>query len=569
MSRKNKVPHANQTSRQRRLFMEALETRNLLAGNVTASVIGGTLFIRGDNAGNGVIVSEVGPNQYSVTGFDQDGDGTRIKTPNNGNGPVNNTLVFSGVTVNIDIALKQGDDALAVGNDAGELNSLFIDCFDDTLIPDGGGENNDVITPSAVFPGTLEVPLDLIINTGDGHDKVAVIAEARDGVILTGNHDDLVAVGGSFFSDDLIVDTGKGNDGVCIGETGVVDLLSVVTAQGVDGLDLFNSSLGSLVVAMGEGFDSAGVVGLEVEFGGSINVGNGGSEVDVFEYFGLALAITAANGQDEVRVSTSEIGSLAIVTGNHEDEVRVSSADLGAVSVVTGNGEDDVEMQEFGAQSVVVSTGNDHDEVHLQDFDAQSVVIDTGNGNDGSDSEESPITVENADIEFDLTIALGAGNDLALVQDVGSRNTIIIGANGDDEIEYFNSTAALDLIINTGNGNDFVDIFDVLVRRNASLVLGAGDDFLSAELLNVEGNATLDAGAGHDEVHITDSNVDGLFQAFMGAGNDFLEILGSTAGAARLFGGENSNDFDQLDADFDNLPEDVEVFQFEEVNFVL
>jgi len=62
----------------RRLSIEALEGRAMLAGNVAVSVSSGNLFIRGDNAGNGVYVEQVGSGKYSVTGFTWDGGATKI-----------------------------------------------------------------------------------------------------------------------------------------------------------------------------------------------------------------------------------------------------------------------------------------------------------------------------------------------------------------------------------------------------------------------------------------------------------------------------------------------------------
>src|SRR4029078_8520731 len=46
--------HLRTKIRTRSLFLENLETRAMLAGNVTAAVRGGTLFVTGDNADNAV-----------------------------------------------------------------------------------------------------------------------------------------------------------------------------------------------------------------------------------------------------------------------------------------------------------------------------------------------------------------------------------------------------------------------------------------------------------------------------------------------------------------------------------
>ncbi len=88
-----------------RLALESLEPRTLLSGNVTAEVIGGDLIITGDDAGNEVIVHEIGiqPGFYVASG----GGGTQI---NGGAGPD----VFNNVTGDIRIILNDGDNTLTV-----------------------------------------------------------------------------------------------------------------------------------------------------------------------------------------------------------------------------------------------------------------------------------------------------------------------------------------------------------------------------------------------------------------------------------------------------------------------
>src|SRR5262245_51143817 len=55
---------------RRKFFMESLEPRAMLAGNVDVFVSGGTLFVRGDNADNIVLIQDEGGGTYSVLGLD-------------------------------------------------------------------------------------------------------------------------------------------------------------------------------------------------------------------------------------------------------------------------------------------------------------------------------------------------------------------------------------------------------------------------------------------------------------------------------------------------------------------
>src|SRR3954465_2470515 len=62
----------------RKLNVEGLENRALLAGNVAVSVSGGTLFITGDGFGNGVAVQQLDSGKYFVSGFGLNGSNTTV-----------------------------------------------------------------------------------------------------------------------------------------------------------------------------------------------------------------------------------------------------------------------------------------------------------------------------------------------------------------------------------------------------------------------------------------------------------------------------------------------------------
>src|SRR5262245_47880184 len=115
-------------SAQRRLLLEQLEHRNLLAGVVTGSVSGGSLFINGDANDNIIQVAEVDDGDgnakthaYIVVGAD-----TTI-TPGKGGTAVpdadlppgaSSAAIFINVKYDIVINMKGGNDLLGVGNSA-------------------------------------------------------------------------------------------------------------------------------------------------------------------------------------------------------------------------------------------------------------------------------------------------------------------------------------------------------------------------------------------------------------------------------------------------------------------
>jgi len=65
-------------STSRKLWVESLENRALLAGNVSVSVSDGTLFITGGSAGNGVSVQQLNSGRYYITGFNVSGGNTTV-----------------------------------------------------------------------------------------------------------------------------------------------------------------------------------------------------------------------------------------------------------------------------------------------------------------------------------------------------------------------------------------------------------------------------------------------------------------------------------------------------------
>src|SRR3954471_17120751 len=97
-------------STARRLFLEYLESRQVLAGNVLASVVHGQLNITGDAADNGVTLRTAAGGGLEVVGTSAGGAATTI------NGQANFTTTAAIRGTNID--LRAGNDTLAISSDA-------------------------------------------------------------------------------------------------------------------------------------------------------------------------------------------------------------------------------------------------------------------------------------------------------------------------------------------------------------------------------------------------------------------------------------------------------------------
>jgi hypothetical protein len=243
----------------RRLGLESMESRQLMAGNVFAAVGGGDLFLSGDGAANGVEVRQLGAGKYQIIGLVHGGVQTKVWL----GGVGANSQVVAGVTDDFQINLNAGDDALlmsAAGLPAGSK---------------------------------LLVPTDLNIHTHDGNDRVVISnVRARDDVFIDlGNHNDYLSmygtlVGGSPITpdNDLAVHGGTGNDFAIVQATSIRDDLIVNLVDGNDTAYLNKVSVGDdALIYTGNGDDRVQAMSLSVR-GDLVMDMSAGKDVAHFNY---------------------------------------------------------------------------------------------------------------------------------------------------------------------------------------------------------------------------------------------------------------------------------------------
>ena len=196
--------------RARKLRVESLERRRLLAGDVAVEVVDGDLVVTGDDLDNEITIEQTGSGEYEVTGL----DGTTV------NGETD--FVAEGVDDDFRISMGGGGDSVSV---IGETTVP-----DDLEIETGAGDD-DVEIRDAVHVGD-----DVEIETDGGKDTVRIGGgggdEGDDGgvridgetEIETGADDDSVDIRNNVdIGDDLEIETDDGMDTVRIvgGEGGV------------------------------------------------------------------------------------------------------------------------------------------------------------------------------------------------------------------------------------------------------------------------------------------------------------------------------------------------------------
>lgn len=139
--------------------IENLETRRLLAGNLTTTLAGGSLTISGDSQDNIVAVVELNSG-HAVIGFDTAIADADYST--NVLGVDIDVKLIEGITKDVTAILRGGDDSILVGGGADGID--LEDVF--------GSEDPDF--------GPGSIPRDLKIFTNGGRDTVVVTVPRSD-----------------------------------------------------------------------------------------------------------------------------------------------------------------------------------------------------------------------------------------------------------------------------------------------------------------------------------------------------------------------------------------------------
>ena len=212
------------------LEVERLEDRAMMAGNVSAWVAQGTLYIRGDDASNGVIVRQVSSRTFTITGTIGNvfrGESTKI------NGSTR-TQTFSGVTDDLDINMNNGDDYVFV---SGKSKASPMVLPDDLRVSGGRGgdglhiefvRNRDRDDRMTVDMGDGDDWANLRyvasrdftkVYMGSGRDRVTIEQESgfantsTDSIFVSlGTGDDTMRISGSFWVKTITMDGESGTD---------------------------------------------------------------------------------------------------------------------------------------------------------------------------------------------------------------------------------------------------------------------------------------------------------------------------------------------------------------------
>jgi hypothetical protein len=238
----------------RRLCVESMESRQLLAGNVFASVVAGDLVLTGDNAANGVEVRQLGAGVYRVIGLNYAGAQTNIWQ---GGVAANSHIVF-GVNDDFHIALNGGDDYLLM-TAAGLPAGARMQVPDQLLLRTGDGNDRAILS-------SVQIRDDASIDLGNGNDYLYMYNGFVGGSPISPDNDlnvygsagnDFANIYSTFVRDDLFMNMGLGDDRVSLTSMSIADDAWIYTVDGNDLVTLNRVTVrDSLTIDTGDGKDA-------------------------------------------------------------------------------------------------------------------------------------------------------------------------------------------------------------------------------------------------------------------------------------------------------------------------
>jgi hypothetical protein len=358
------------------LHVERLEPRRVMAGSVLAEVIDGTLFIDGDQEGNGIAIYATGtPGEVRVAGTPAVwGDVTYL---NDQTGHL--TFVVTG-----DIVLRMG-----AGNDGVEINSVNLprnltietgDGLDRVSIGSVVSPDGRPVAPYVAWPRAGEVvPGAMILRPGDS-------PTYTPGEVLQPHYTPLNQSPGSVaVARDVSIDTGNSSDYVYLGHAQVNGNFALRSGEGDDVLVMHTVAARNVDAGMGRGHDLANITALTTRVQMTLETGFGND----FVSYGASHArgpATFLGGHDnnQFYLGTSVFsGTLYVAAGADHDRVAVTSSMLlGNSTFITGSGSDRVDINYSFGRFVSADMGGEVDALIIRGSALDNIFAAMGEGDD-------------------------------------------------------------------------------------------------------------------------------------------------------------------------------------------
>ena len=291
------------STRTRQLMVESLESRAMLAGQVSVTLTDGTLRIVGDSAANDVEIQQI------RRSFGSEWSGVTLEVRGHNGTVINDgqsSVTVAGVKAGVFIGLQGGDNHLVVGNTSKTAPADFLPVHlpgrvnigtwtgddhvqlnitnahrvtvnlglgaDDLYMARSNLKNLTINSdpvpadgeapagaPDSVILRQVKADGEASIFTGLGDDEIKVLQSSRVSgtfTLHTGAGSDLLLLGATSFNDDAAITTGSGNDRLIMGVRGAPNV-TVSLGAGDDHITLGGNLLTSLTLDGGADFDIA------------------------------------------------------------------------------------------------------------------------------------------------------------------------------------------------------------------------------------------------------------------------------------------------------------------------
>jgi len=357
----------------RRLIVENLENRRLLAGDVTVERSGPDLFVTGDSLSNTISIESDGNGGVRVIGFN---DASAQPTSVNGvpNGSYRSPSFSGSVFVNMND-----------GNDQVRLTRLQLQ----TGVVNLGAGNDELI---AGLQTTTE--------TRFGTTSPLRLTVYQDFNIIGGTGDDTVRLQSVYVAGSSVIDTGDQND-------------TITLLPGVDGPSLAQTAQ-------------------RIDVGGTLTIvpGNGSDVVSAKAVItGANLVIDDATGPLTASLTSFRSNGSTLIYGTPDnDQINLKEGRAEALLQIISEGGDDVlSVVNMYADQVNLNAGDGADRLTLNNVRTPRADVQMGAGND---------RVIMRDLDIDTLFAFGnLGDDFFDVRSSNVRVANFYGEDGYDTFQ--------------------------------------------------------------------------------------------------------------------------------------
>lgn len=288
-------------ARSRKLSLENLETRKLMAGNISAVLDSeGILQIRGDSAANGVAIYQVSDTTIRVAGLTQGGTGTAV----NGSTSSRDFRNVQGLNVE----LNSGSDRVEIGSAASLARTTSLPRG--ATILSGSGDDVVKIDKTATMG-------DVNIVGGTGNDSVT-LNQVKVGSTLD-----------EFRRGALSIETGYGSDRINVSNTTVNQSIYIESGVGLasDQVTLNTVTAGQHVALVANEPDNFRVdTNLRAELRGVTAGGN--------------VSVDARGAQSQITMKQVTADAVFAELGAKDDSLNLESIDSDWTQVSGGYGYD-------------------------------------------------------------------------------------------------------------------------------------------------------------------------------------------------------------------------------------